>query len=180
MPGFAERKDDIPILARAKRRPMAEGDLDLCSRFFDECGEARIEGALVAGAGLLAHQFTANVRELENLLLLAMSTSPASVIGLTPPVDVRLQPAAKSEELTREAVLAALARVDGNASKAWPLLGLSSRDGLKRVMRKYGLRGRGREFGWGSYVRHDSRHPERRLERNLRRVRQTISGISWP
>ena len=142
LPGLDQRIDDVPLIARAKLRAMAESDPELRSRFFDD-DEPRLDGALVAA--LLAHRFTGNVREVENLLVLAMSASPGSVITLTPETKARLVPVAPREELTREAIESALDRAGGNASEAWRLLGLSSRDVLKRAMRKHGIRGRGRE-----------------------------------
>ncbi|MBL8608909.1 MAG: sigma-54-dependent Fis family transcriptional regulator [Myxococcales bacterium] len=146
MPGFEDRVDDIPVIARAKLRALADGDAELRSRFFED-GEARIASDLVCA--LLSHRYSANARELENLLLLAMSTSPGAVIARTPAVEARLRPAARSAELTREMIEDALARASGNASRAWQLLGLSSRDALKRAMKKHGIRARGRDGAAG-------------------------------
>ncbi|MBS2018742.1 MAG: sigma-54-dependent Fis family transcriptional regulator [Deltaproteobacteria bacterium] len=139
MPGLDARIDDIPVIARAKLAALAQRDAELRARFFED-GEARLESALVCA--LVTHRFTAHARELENLLMLAMSTSRGAVLELTPEVRARLQPVARSEELTREAIEAALARTSGNASRAWQLLGLSSRDALKRAMKKHGIRAR--------------------------------------
>ena len=142
MPGFEDRVDDVPVIARAKLRALAERDPELRARFFED-GEARLEGRLVSA--LLGHRWTANARELENLLLLAMSTSPGSVIACTPAVEGRLRPAVRSGELTRAMIEDALAKTSGNASRAWQLLGLSSRDALKRAMKKHGIRSRARD-----------------------------------
>jgi two-component system nitrogen regulation response regulator GlnG/two-component system response regulator HydG len=71
IPGFAERREDIPLLSRHLLRRMAvREDEALGERFFEgwdgTTGEPRVTPALVSM--LLRHRFTHHARELQGLL----------------------------------------------------------------------------------------------------------------
>lgn len=141
-PGLEERRDDIPLLIRALLLRLASSDPSLQSEFFERPGAPRVDPALVDA--LMSHAYSAHLRELEALLVLAMAGSRQGILELTPAVRERLgaSEARRSSLPSREDIEAALARV-GTASRAWQELGLSSRDALNRLMKKYGLRIRG-------------------------------------
>jgi len=147
VPGLNARTADIPLLARAILKRLGSADRTLVDRFFT-LGEAsgreepRIDPALVVA--LLEHDFTSNVRELETLLVLAIAGSREHFIALTADVRARLRSMRPSEPPTPAAVTEALAAAGGNVSRAWQALGLSSRDALNRLMRKYGIEARKR------------------------------------
>jgi DNA-binding NtrC family response regulator len=141
VPGLDERREDIPLIARALLRRIAGEDEGLRRRFF-EGDEARVAPELAEA--LLRHRYTTHVRELESLLLSAMAESPSHFLALTPSVERRLDlpepPGASGQGTpTAEEVEAALASAEGNVSRAWKGLGLTSRDALNRLMKKYGL-----------------------------------------
>jgi two-component system, NtrC family, response regulator HydG len=135
VPGLGERREDIPLIARAMLRQHARADATLAERFF-QSGEPRIDPDLIEG--LLDHEYGTHVRELERLLIAAMATSRQRFIALTPEVAAELT--SKRRKLPeREEIEAALARADGNVSEAWKQLGLSSRDALNRLIKKLGI-----------------------------------------
>lgn len=132
VPPFSERRDDIPLLIRFLLRRIAGGDRAIEAQFF-EAAEARVDPNLVEG--LLTHAFRGNVRELESLLLLAMSESTDDFVALTPAVRARIE--ARRPPPTRDEIEAALESSEGNVSRAWKNLGLSSRDALNRLIKKH-------------------------------------------
>lgn len=133
--GLDERREDIPLIARAILRGHAQSDANLAQRFF-HAGEPRVDPELMEA--LLDHDYSTHVRELERLLIAAMATSRQGFIALTPEVAAELPP--KRRQLPeREEIIAALARADGNVSEAWKQLGLSSRDALNRLIKKLGI-----------------------------------------
>jgi two-component system nitrogen regulation response regulator GlnG/two-component system response regulator HydG len=140
LPGLDERIEDIPLIARHLLRLVAKDDPEIGERFLDEQQEPRISCALARA--LVAHKYTANVRELESLLWVSISTSPESELDLTREVEDALQgsaPKTTAVELTAEEVKAALERAGGVRERAWRDLGLANRYVLKRLLKKYGL-----------------------------------------
>ena len=143
VPGLGERREDIPLLVHALLTRHARRDADIRERFFE--GESpRLEPRLVEG--LLGFPFTTHVRELETLLVSSMATSRGSFLALSASVEAALAPATDEarprtpgEIPSAEAIEAALRDRQGNVSQAWRDLGLSSRDTLRRLMKKYGL-----------------------------------------
>ncbi len=143
-PGLDERRDDVPLLIDALLARLTTADPALRQEFY-EGDTPRLDPALVDA--LLTHAYATHLRELDALLVLAMATSRHGTLELTAAVRERLASAPSPASLpsgppTREQIEAALARV-GTASRAWVELGLSSRDALNRLMKKYGLRVRG-------------------------------------
>jgi MoxR-like ATPase len=134
VPGLDERREDIPLLARALLRRTAERDPELATRFFAN-GEPRIEPALLHA--LLGHRYTGHVRELFQILMMSMASATEDFLPLTPAVEARLlEPSAALP--TQAEVEAALARTAGNVSRAYRELGLPNRDALRRLLKKYG------------------------------------------
>jgi two-component system nitrogen regulation response regulator GlnG/two-component system response regulator HydG len=137
VPGLNERREDVPLLVRHLLKGLARRDEGVRTRYFHG-SEPRVEPALIAA--LLDHEYTTHVRELEGLLLSSMATSRSGWLELTRQVSERLNPAKTAPtELGKEQVEAALKRTAGNVSSAWKVLGLSSRDALNRLIKKYGI-----------------------------------------
>ncbi len=143
LPGLAERRADIPLLARARLRQLAQGDAAV-SRFLDDEGHPRWTAAFVTA--LVVHDYLTNVRELEGLLWEAMAACPLGVLDLHPGLDPRAATGAIQEdgsvdpnELSEEVLRAAMERHDGVREKVWRELGLRNRYQLRRLIKKYGL-----------------------------------------
>jgi DNA-binding NtrC family response regulator len=146
LPGLDERRDDIPLLVRALLRRIVREDPALRARFCDG-EEARLAPDLLAA--LIRHRYTAHVRELESLLYSAMADSREHFVALTPSVERRLlldpapaplvPAAAPPTPPSAEQIEAALSSNQGNISRAWRELGLSSRDALNRLIKKYNI-----------------------------------------
>jgi two-component system, NtrC family, response regulator HydG len=136
VPPLAERRDDIPLLIRAVLRRIFAADQELAARFSGEQGEPRVDPLLVDA--LLEHDYAANVRDLEQLLLLSMGGSPRDRLLLTPEIRelVNLRTGARPAPSPDE-IRACLEHSGGNVSAAWKQLGLSSRDALRRLIRKH-------------------------------------------
>ena len=134
VPGLGERQEDVPLIARHllrdARRPTGAAV---------PAPDAGLIGALVH------HTFTGHVRELKALLWRAIAASPGD--SLSAPADLasrgpapRLpEPITVPDELTREQIVAALEQCGGVRQQAWRILGLRSRDQLKRLMTKLGI-----------------------------------------
>ena len=133
--GLDDRREDIPLIARAILKSQAGNDSALAERCFDR-GEPRIDPELMEA--LLEHEYTTHVRELERLLISAVASSRQRFVGLTPEVAAELT-AKRRNSPNRLEIEAALQRADGNVSEAWKQLGLSSRDALNRLIKKLGI-----------------------------------------
>ncbi|MEM9458244.1 MAG: sigma 54-interacting transcriptional regulator [Myxococcota bacterium] len=163
MPGLDQRREDIPLLAEHLLRGICAEDPDLAARWFDSGdprGPARLSAELVAR--LVGHEYATNMRELEALLwqeligrrddgvetsVPAPASSPTG--APTDPADEPERsdatiPRARASELSPEEIQRSLDRHGGRQEPAWRELGLSSRYALARLVRKYGLRVRGR------------------------------------
>ena len=140
VPGLAERREDIPLLARHLVGRMLEQNPALRARLADPAGELRVAPSLVEA--LLLHPFAHHLRELERLLWLAASTSRSDFLDLTPEVAAELgprPPIAGVEPLDAATIQAALAAAQGNVTAAARALGLKNRFSLYRLMRRHGL-----------------------------------------
>ncbi|MFO0742531.1 MAG: sigma 54-interacting transcriptional regulator [Labilithrix sp.] len=137
VPGLDDRIEDIPLLVRHLVRKLATGALR--ARFF-EGDEPRIAPELVVD--LLMHTYTTHVRELHGLLLVAMADSTEDFLDTSPRLRERIVERTAPAELTDDAIREALAREGGNVSAAWKALGMSSRDALKRLLKKRGIKAR--------------------------------------
>ncbi len=141
VPGLPARREDIPLLIRHLLAASRRDDPEMARRFGDEAGGLRISPELVEA--LLGHDYTHHVRELSNLLWVAIGSSRGAVIERTADVDALIAtPAAAATaptELTPEAVRDALDRHDWVQAKAWRELGLKNRHQLARLIAKHGL-----------------------------------------
>jgi two-component system nitrogen regulation response regulator GlnG/two-component system response regulator HydG len=148
LPPLDDRREDIPLLARHVLE-RAEQDSAELGRFFEGEGDerhARVDPRLMEA--LVCHDFRHEVRELERLLWLAVSSSRSHFLAPTPEVLAELQrkhpepPGARpAAELDRETIERALEASAGNVTEAAKSLGMSSRFALYRLMRRHGIRG---------------------------------------
>jgi DNA-binding NtrC family response regulator len=150
VPPLALRREDVPLLLRHRLERAASEGAELVQRFAkDAGGTPRLDGAFVDH--LLRRSWTTNVRELETLLWRALSTSTGDEVSLS---DAELS-AAQSEahdevaappagaraatEISAAELRAAIARHQGNLAETARALGLSSRYGLYRLLKKHGI-----------------------------------------
>lgn len=147
-PRLADRREDIPLLARHLLQRAAVEDPAIGARFFEgwdgETGEPRV--ALDLMRTLVLHDYATHIRELDVLLWAALAESPGDTAALVPEVTAALREGAASQparvdvrELSAEVVRAAIERA-GSTGQAWKDLGLANRHVLKRLVKKYGLR----------------------------------------
>ena len=142
VPGLDERREDLPVLARHLLRQLTHNSAELRGNFFAG-DEPRLTARLIAA--LLWHPLAGNTRELIEVLWRAIAASQGPELGAPPdaaePPPPRETPEAhvRPDELTREQVLAALAACGGVREQAWRMLGLRSRDQLKRLLKKLAI-----------------------------------------
>jgi two-component system nitrogen regulation response regulator GlnG/two-component system response regulator HydG len=144
VPSLAERREDIPLIARRLLTLMEAQSPALCQRFAGVATDGgrfhRFDPSFVDM--LLRHPYTLNVRELDAMLWAAVRGSRGGVLEAPGPSRAAAAPAAPPSAPaprsppTPEEVQAALARHGGNQSKAYRDLGLSSRYTLRRLLRK--------------------------------------------
>ncbi len=140
VPGLDERREDLPLLARHVLAQLKHGSAEL-RRSFAAADQPRLSAGLIAA--LLWWPFTGHTRELVELLWRAIAASPGpellalpGAIQPPPPPLSRTESYVSPGELSREQVLAALAACDGVRERAWRMLGMRSRDQLKRLLKK--------------------------------------------
>jgi transcriptional regulator with AAA-type ATPase domain len=138
VPPLTDRREDIPLLIRHLLARFSLEAPDVSARFFERRGDAlhaQIDPRLVEG--LLRHEYTHHLRELERLLWLAVSTSSDDFVALTPQVASELRFEQRTNEPTADAIKSALAEL--SVSDAARKLGLPSRYALYRLMKKHGI-----------------------------------------
>jgi two-component system nitrogen regulation response regulator GlnG/two-component system response regulator HydG len=143
-PELGDRREDIPLLVRALLFRRAREVADLQTRFFEPDAngqlQPRLEPALIEG--LVLHDYTHHLRELERLVWLAVSTSRDAYLARTPEVEAQLRIRAPEEgEPSDSAVRAALSECEGNVTNAAKRLGLKNRFALYRLMKRYAIDG---------------------------------------
>ncbi len=162
LPGLNARREDIPLLTRFLLRRIAHNDSQLAERFFpdgDVAGQPRISAALISA--LVEHAYSTHVRELEGLLWQALAQARGDTIevfpgfgdaepaaGSQPATGAGAAPAAPAKrdgDWSAEELQACLDKHNGSQEPVWRELGMSSRFVLSRLVRKYGLRVRGRK-----------------------------------
>jgi two-component system nitrogen regulation response regulator GlnG/two-component system response regulator HydG len=144
IPMLEQRREDIPLLARHLLRRALEKNPAI-GVFFDDQAEGpepRLAPALMEI--LLRHEYSYDLRELERLLSVAVSTSPGRFIAATPEAleEARLPPIVEPQEtaeLTRGQIEEALSRAAGNVTAAAKALGLKNRFVLYRLMKRHGI-----------------------------------------
>jgi two-component system NtrC family response regulator len=135
VPPLRERPGDAALLAHA-----------LVRRFADELKRGRLGINDEAIAAIERHRWPGNVRELENVIKRAVILADGQVIQAT---DLALEASATEDEplnlreardaAERREVVRALARANGNLSKAADLLGIS-RPTLYDLLNRFGMR----------------------------------------
>jgi two-component system nitrogen regulation response regulator GlnG/two-component system response regulator HydG len=133
VPGLEARREDVPLVARALLARIAREDPALGARFG---AEPQVTPALVRA--LVTRPWVTHVRELEAMLWRAIGAATGDVLDVDPTVPIGEAPR-RVEELTREDVVAALARAGGVRERAWRELGLKNRHVLKRLLKKWDL-----------------------------------------
>jgi two-component system nitrogen regulation response regulator GlnG/two-component system response regulator HydG len=149
VPGFDERREDIPVLARHLLSRIALEDPQLGQRFFSQWNGRRGEPRLGPefARALLLHRYQTHARELEALIWRSLSTSQGAFLDLTDEVRELLQedpptsPPRDPKEVTAEELRSALARHGGAKDRVWRELGLQSRHVLRRLIEKHRLDG---------------------------------------
>ncbi len=141
VPGLEERRRDLPLLIRHIIKKLSIQDPTRASRYTGEGDEAIPRAELTET--LLRHTYRDHVRELNNLVTMAWSTSRSAPFGLTAEVRERLgggRVTRRAEgSLTAEVVQACLERHNGVQEKVWKELGLKNRFALRRLIAKHGL-----------------------------------------
>jgi DNA-binding NtrC family response regulator len=155
LPSLAQRREDIPLLARHLVIRAAYKSPEVAGRFVGPPGErpteVRVDAKLIDE--LLRHDYVGNTRTLDSILWAAMASSDGDVIAWSEAAfalgeatyerDAAPQPRTRNEEPTEEEIRSELARVDGSVTRAAQALGLSSRYALYRLMAKLGIDGKG-------------------------------------
>ena len=165
LPTLAQRREDVPLLARHLLLRAAKKSPEIAGHFITqtELGHEypRIHPALVHH--LLQRSYTANIRELDAMLWRSMSESQGDVVeapselramaaqsswselsditsrpGDSPPLDSK-PVAVERPEPGPDEIRTALERHDGRVAEAARTLGLSSRYALYRLMKKHGI-----------------------------------------
>jgi DNA-binding NtrC family response regulator len=138
LPALRERRDDIPVMARAFLIEAVR-DNDLSPRRFTPEALSR----------LTAYEWPGNVRELRNVVESSAVLTADEQIGLedlpSPLVELPLAPSGglfhvgmTMDELERHAIVETLKSVGGNRTKAASILGISLRT-LQRKLKQYGI-----------------------------------------
>ncbi|MEN0068417.1 MAG: sigma 54-interacting transcriptional regulator [Myxococcota bacterium] len=151
-PRLGDRREDIGLLIHHLMRRMATEDPALAPSLFengDLDGAPRITSRFVAT--LAAHPYQTEIRELQMLLWEALSASSGGPLNLfehyrslvAEPTQAPVGPVDPTS-LTKDVLQAALDRHGGSQELAWRELGLSSRHVLARLVKRHGLRVRGR------------------------------------
>lgn len=155
LPSLAQRREDIPLLARHLALRAAERSPDVAARFVAQGATngaaVRVDAKLVDE--LLHRDYPGNTRSLEAVVWAAMASSDGDTIAwseaalatdrgatTSPPAPRALS---RGEEPAEQAIRAALAKEDGHVARAAHALGLSSRYALYRLMAKIGIESKG-------------------------------------
>ncbi|MBK8265248.1 MAG: sigma-54-dependent Fis family transcriptional regulator [Nannocystis sp.] len=142
-PGFDERRDDIPLLARHLAGEIARAHPELGGRSYIAAGEPLFAPELVAA--LVRRTYVGHVRELATIVWRGLTEGEGRLIDVTseraPPSPPPLvaEPFTIPESLTRDEVVAALAACDGVRERAWRHLRLHSRHQLKRLLKRFDI-----------------------------------------
>lgn len=172
--GLGERREDVPMIAAQLLRQIARNDPAAAQRYFPARHAQGPEGHAPEGAGevwplasewpcmtprlavaLASWPYATHVRELAALLWRVLAAPPHPERLELPPDLVPPPPAATTLEpgpdpgvdpleIPPQQIQELLDRHDGRQEPVWRELGLSSRHVLTRLVRRYGLKVRGR------------------------------------
>jgi DNA-binding NtrC family response regulator len=152
VPALSDRREDIPLLVRFLLARAAERAPDAVERFRGERGDFQVAPELIEA--LLSLPLPGNIRDIDALLWSAMSESRVGTIRLPKGWEPHEAPpsarSAKAAEPATEAlpprpapteaeVRAVIAKRQGNLMRAAADLGLPSRYGLYRLLKKLGI-----------------------------------------
>lgn len=138
-PGLDQRREDVPLLARALLRRARDEDPELLAPYFDG-DHPRMTPRLVEA--LVRHRYETQVRELDALLWRAIEHARGTWLDLPDSAPIRVEaapPRVEAAELGADEVRAALEAEDWVVSRAWRRLGLANRDTLRRLIAKHGI-----------------------------------------
>jgi len=141
-PDLAQRREDVPLIARYVLKRVASDDPVLARRLFSAAGEPRFAPSFLRH--LATHPFSNNVRELRNLLWQTAIASNGPALEWAEPTAVTAERAEQTHGA--EAVPAAgdlqraLDAHNGSIERTWRALGLPSRFVMMRLIKKHGLR----------------------------------------
>lgn len=139
VPGLDERPEDIPLIVR---HILREAPIEAVWRSGGNAAplpDVRLIGALAH------HPYKGHVRELKALLLRSIAVSGGGRLTAPPELEPRgaapraPDPNTDPADLSCEQIVAALEQTGGVREKAWRLLGLRSRDQLKRLMKRFDI-----------------------------------------
>jgi DNA-binding NtrC family response regulator len=136
VPTLAERREDIPLLLRHLFTHVTRDDPELHERYCLPNGLPRLGSDFMRN--LVQHPFTANVRELRQLLWRALAGSSGDALEW-PRNALAPGPENEGDDLPRDEIQRALDANNGSLEKTWRSLGLSNRYVLRRLIAKYGL-----------------------------------------
>jgi DNA-binding NtrC family response regulator len=153
LPPLSERREDIPLLVRHLVLKAASANPELAMRFTETTPagvtHARVDSRLVEA--LLRRNYAGNVRELEAVLLKAMSASDGDFVAHHDSAladESRKAPTERPDGFANrgrnrtpsdDEIRAALAKATGNVAEAAKELGLSSRYALYRRLVKLNI-----------------------------------------
>jgi two-component system nitrogen regulation response regulator GlnG/two-component system response regulator HydG len=141
VPGLDTRREDIPLICRALIARIGAGDLTTVERFLDGGDLARPRFSPDFIQTVVRADYATHVRQLLGWLWAAIEHSPEDWIE--PPPGVKLARSSEPRDpasVTAEMITEALARNEGQVTRAAADLGLATRHVLARLMKKYGLR----------------------------------------
>jgi len=146
LPSLDQRREDIPLIARALIQRRARRDAPIGARYLagwdGTTGEPRLAPTLVRA--LVTHTYTTHTRELDSFLLRAVVASHGATLELVPELAADIKPLPRlprqpATTYTAEQIRASLARAGGVRDRVWRELGMANRHVLKRLMKKYGI-----------------------------------------
>ena len=131
LPGLKQRLEDIPLLTRHWLGCLSKADPSITQRFCTATGEPRLAPGFMSA--LLRLPLDGNVRDLRNLLWMAIGSSTGDSLALR---SMEGPAGVENADLSAERLSAILAENSGSIEKTWRALGLSNRFALTRLMKK--------------------------------------------
>ena len=139
MPTLNDRREDVPLIARALVLALAKDAPELAERFVietDGSNDVRFSQSLMTK--LIRHSYTANVRELDTLLWESVTASKKSVLVDVPRAE-RTTVVRSADDIAVDEIRALLAAQKWNVSRTAAAMGIS-RSALVRRMNQLGIR----------------------------------------
>jgi two-component system, NtrC family, response regulator HydG len=136
VPEVAARREDIPLLLRHLFASVTRDDPELRKRYCLPNGIPRLSSGFLRE--LVQHPFSANVRELRQLLWRSLAESSGDALEWPTKADAPT-PENQGDDLPRAEIQGALDANNGSLEKTWRALGLSNRYALRRLIAKHGL-----------------------------------------